>query len=64
MRRAGAALVAIHRLLTAVAALVAEHGPPGDVGSVVVAHTLSGLVTHGMFSGQELNLHPMHWQNS
>ena len=62
--RAGATLVAIHRLLTAVAPLVEEHGPLGHMGSVVVAHRLSCLVTHGMFSGQGLNPHAMRWQNS
>ena len=35
MQRAGATRVAVHRLLIAVASLVAEHRPPGAWASVV-----------------------------
>ena len=66
-------LVAVCRLLTAVACLV-EHGLYSMLasvvtmrglqseGSVVEAHRLSCLAACGIFLDQGLNLCPLHWQ--
>ena len=49
-----------HGLLAAVASLV-ERGL-WSTGSVVVAHGLSCLGAHGIFSDQGSNPSPLHWQ--
>ena len=54
-------LVAVHRLLIAVASPVAEHGLQ-SAGSVVLAHGLSCSAACGIFSDQGSNLCPLHWQ--
>ena len=51
----GYSLVAVHRLLIAVASLVAEHGLQSTQPSAVVAYGLSCLVTCGIFLDQGLN---------
>ena len=51
----GYSLVAVHRLLIAVASLAAEHGLQSTQSSVVVAYGLSCLVTCGIFLDQGLN---------
>ena len=52
--------VAVHGLLTGVASLV-EHRLCTQA-SVVVAHGLSCLGAHGIFSDQGSNPSPLHWQ--
>ena len=70
----GLSLVAMHRFLTAVAALVAEHRMQGmrasvfethglwSPGSVVVAHGLSSSAAGGIFLNQGSNPFLLHWQ--
>ena len=54
--------VAGHRLLIAVASLVAEHGLYSMRASVVLVHRLSCSLAHGIFLDQGQNLCFMHWQ--
>ena len=57
----GCSLVVEHRLLIAMASLVAAlrlYGP----GSVVVAHGLSCLMACGIFPNQASSLCSLHWQ--
>ena len=70
----GSSLVAVHRLLIAVASLVAEHGlwgarasavsGPGlqSTGSIVVVHRLSCSTARGTFPGQTSSPRLLHWQ--
>ena len=70
----GYSLFPMHRLLTVVASLAAEHGlwgsrTPVDSahklwsrGSVVVAHSHSCPVACGIFPDQGWNPGPLHWQ--
>ena len=57
----GYSLVAMLRLLTAVASLVVEHGLQ-STGSGVVTQGLSCLSPCGVFPDQGLNSCPLHWQ--
>ena len=56
----GCSVVAVHRLLAAVAFLVAGHGLQGTLASVVVAHGLSCSKACGIFRDQGLNQSPLH----
>ena len=63
----GCSLVAVHRLLVAVACLVAEPGLSvvaapglGSTGSVIVAHGLSCSAARGIFLNQGSNLCLLH----
>ena len=65
----GLLFVQVHRLLIAVASLVAEHGLQAcrlqqlwHVDSVVVARGLSCSSAHGIFLDQGSNPCPLHWQ--
>ena len=58
----GAALVAAHGLLIAVASLVAERGLEGAWASVVVAHRLSCSEARGISLDRGLNPCVLHWQ--
>ena len=55
-------LVAMHKILIAVASLVAEHRLLGARASVAEAHELSCPMACGIFPDQGLNLGPLHWQ--
>ena len=55
-------LVAVCRLLTVVAFLVAEHVLLGTWASVVVVYGLSCPAARGIFPDQVLNLCYLHWQ--
>ena len=55
-------LVVVHRLLTAVACLVAEHRLLGVGASAAVAHQLSCSMSCGIFLDRGSNLCPLHWQ--
>ena len=57
----GYSLVAMLRLLTAVASLLVEHGLH-STGSGVVTQGLSCLSPCGVFPDQGLNSCPLHWQ--
>ena len=59
----GAALVAVLRLLVAVASLVAEHRL-SSTGSIVVVHRLelSSSMACGIFLDQGSNQYLLHWQ--
>ena len=56
----GYSLVAVHRLLTAVSLLVAEHGAPGTQASVDVVHGFSWSMACGIFLNQGSNPCPLH----
>ena len=61
----GYSLVVVHRLLIAVASLLAEHrltGAQASAGSVVVVHGLTNPMAHGIFLDQGLNPCPLNWQ--
>ena len=67
-------LVAVHRLLTALASLIAKHGLKGmwasgvaapglpSTGSTGVAYRLSCSMACGIFPDPGLNPHLLHWQ--
>ena len=54
----GYSLVAVRRLLTAVAARAVEHG------SIAVVHRLDCSTACGIFPDQGLNLCLLHWQEN
>ena len=54
--------VVVHRLLTAEATLVVEHGLYSTQASVVTMCGLSCPAACGIFMDQGSNLCPMHWQ--
>ena len=54
--------IAMCRLLSVVASLVADHGLQGEWTSIVVAHRLSCPVACRIFPNQGLNMCPLHWQ--
>ena len=58
----GYSLVAVFRLLIAVAFLVAEHGLQSVRVSAVVGHGPSCLTIYGFFPDQGSNPCPLHWQ--
>ena len=70
----GSSLVAVHRLLIAVASLVAEHERWGTQASAVAAHELQSTCSvavadglrcpaaHGIFPNRGSNLCPLHLQ--
>ena len=74
LRRAGVTLVEVHRLLTAAAPLVGEHGLWGvsasvgvackleSTGSVLTALGLSCSAACGIFLGEGSDPCPLHWQ--
>ena len=55
-------VVMVHRLLIAVASLVAEHRLLGARASVVAAHRLSCSLSCRIFPDTGLNPCPLHWQ--
>ena len=57
----GLLFVAVHRSLSVVASLVAEHRLQ-SMGSVVVTHGLSCSLACGIFLDQGSNARPLHWQ--
>ena len=70
----GLSVVAMYRLLIAVASVVAENGLQGprasvgaaprrwSTGSIVAAHRLSCCEAYGIFPDQGWNPHLLHWQ--
>ena len=58
----GYSLVALHRLLIAVASLISEDGALEQAGSGVAAHRLSCPVARGIFPTQGLNPYLLRWQ--
>ena len=58
----GGTLVAVHRLLTAVAFLAVEHRLEDAGASVVVVHGLSCSTACGTFMDQGWNPCALHWQ--
>ena len=54
--------IAVHRLLTAVSFLAAEHGTLGTQASVDVVHELSWTLACRIFPNQGSNQCPLRWQ--